>query len=140
MTTPYMFEGTSDYLLHKFALQTTYEASGSVTAGDPLELCHDGTVRKSDSGSKYFAGVATMSAADAEYFAAIAWGPVKNLVAAETVDESNWIQTAENGNFFVVRETDWHWAETGSAVSVGMALSAATSGSKFNAYIRARGL
>lgn len=135
-----MFEGTSDYLLHKFTLQTTYEASGSITAGDPLEFLHDGTVRKASSGSKFFAGVAVMSAADTEKLGAIAWGPVKNIVAAIAVDESNWIQTAENGNFFVVSETDWHWAETGSALKVGMALSAAASGSKFNAYIHAQGL
>lgn len=93
-------EGTSDYLAGYPAIMTAFVATGSISAGNMVNMMADtGFVKKSDDakGSGSTVGVAYLSAADGDKVGIISWGYVKNLVATGSVYYGKQIMSSDLG-------------------------------------------
>ncbi len=150
------FEGSQDYIWHMPVLQTTFVASGSITAGNAVGINpSDGTVyalsgvtssataaRK----SRDFIGVATATKADAKKTPVIVWGPVKNVVAQVAVSAGDYLLPSGSGRFAPytydqgVGGTGFlHYANDilhSGSIACGRAVSTAAASAKFRALIR----
>ena len=149
------FEGTQDYLVHLPALIMTFEASGSISAGNAVGMNpSNGTVYALSGPTSTaltaaktmdFMGVATKTVATTKKVPVIVWGAVKNVVAQTTITAGQYLIPSGSGAFapatyaaggqngyslYVSDET------YSGSIAIGRALTAGTAAGTFRALIR----
>ena len=122
------FEGTTDLLLTGVPVGiVTFQASGSITAGNAVVISGDMAVSLSTGAVDPFGGVALKTATDGDKVGVLVFGALKNLVAAATITAGQWFVPANNGGFISTGST--------SAVHSGKAFTGASSGSTFLGFV-----
>ena len=97
------FEGTKDYLAATPALITTFEASGSITAGRLVSFNTNADQRVSlpgastASGSANVAGLAVATVSNGDPCPVLVWGYAKNIAATGTFTVGNPIVSSGSG-------------------------------------------
>lgn len=149
------FEGSMDYILHMPVLQTTFVASGSITAGKAVGINpSDGTVYQIATGittaagvaavAMDFIGIATATKADTKKVPVIVWGPVKNITALTTINAGQYLVPTGSGfaplSYPNAAGTGYSFYNTAllytGSITAGRAISAGVAAGKFRALIK----
>lgn len=142
-----------DYLIHLPALIMTFTSSGSITAGNAVGINpSNGTVYAfsgavSANNQLDFIGIATKTVADARKLPVIVWGPVKNIVAAVSINAGQYLTPSGSGRFAPLALTSTpndtayvfvtgDGTKISGSLAAGRAITSGAASGAFNALIK----